>query len=157
MEIFINLNNQGKSNKKMLQIFSGVAFTLAILTVAVLVYDFESATVLIFFYAVYFILMSISFFMQSKGKSIFDLFGKSYIKMDDSGFEIKMDILNKRILKADWSAVTELKIKLFEIQVKIDNHPESINLEKLNDDNLKPIKQRFEEYCTTHLQKEFGT
>ena len=83
--------------------------------------------------------------MQSNGKHPFDLLGKSYFKMDDSGVEIKLSIFSKKVIKFRWDDMEDVKIKLFEIKVKSDNHWESIDLEKLSDDNLKAVKKVFQD------------
>ncbi|MCK5371410.1 MAG: hypothetical protein KAQ62_22770, partial [Cyclobacteriaceae bacterium] len=82
--------------------------------------------------------------MQSNGKHPFDLLGKSYFKLDDSGVEIKLGIFSKKVIKFRWDDMEDVKIKLFEIIVKSDNHWESIDLEKLSDDNLKAVKKVFQ-------------
>lgn len=82
-------------------------------------------------------------FIQSKGKHPFDLIGKTYFKISDQGLECKLNIFSKKVIQINLSEIQDMKIKLFEVKVQINNQWESINLEKLSDDNLKPVKDIF--------------
>ena len=146
MDVYINLNNQRdrKRSKKALRIFSVITLCLAIATAVIIFFGIlESTLFLLWFYLFYFLIFSISLYMQSNGKHPFDLLGKSYFKIDDSGVEIKLGIFSKKVIKFRWDDMEDVKIKLFEIIVKSDNHWESIDLEKLSDDNLKVVKKAF--------------
>lgn len=145
MEIFINLNNQRnlKKSKKTLIIFSGIALLFSIGTFAGLFFE---STLLFWLYAFYFLIIAISLFLQSKGIHLIDLIGKSYFKIDDRSIESKLSLFNKKVMNYKWDEIEELKIKLFEVQVKIHNHWNSIDLEKLSDDNLKSVKQVFKDF-----------
>lgn len=145
MEIFINLNNQRnlKRSKKTLIIFSGLTLVLSVATFVGLFFD---RTILIWFYAFYFLIISLSLFLQSRGIHLIDMIGKSYFKIDDQSIEIKLSIFSKKVMRNEWDKIEDVKIKLFEVKVKINNHWESIDLEKLSDDNLKTVKQVFEEF-----------
>ncbi len=145
MELFINLNNQRnlKRSKKTLIIFSGITLILSICTFVGLFFE---STLLLWLYAFYFLIIAISLFFQSKGKHLIDMIGKSYFKIDDHCVESKLSIFSKKVLKYNWDEIEELKIKLFDIQVKINKHWKSIDLEKLSDDNLKSVKQIFKDF-----------
>jgi len=148
MDLYINLNNQRnrKRSKKSLRIFSVITLGLAVTAAVVLFFDFEESSVIILWYNFfYFLILSVSLYIQSNGKHLFDLIGKSYFKMDESGAEIKLSIFSKKVMKFRWDHMEDVKIKLFEIKVKIDNHWESIDLEKLSDDNLKAVKKAFQD------------
>ena len=147
MDLYINLNNQRnrKRSKKSLRIFSVVTLGLAVTASVVLFFDLEESALIILWYNLfYFLILSVSFYIQSNGKHLFDLIGKSYFKMDEFGVEIKLSIFSKKVIKFRWDDIEDVKIKLFEIKVKRDNHWESIDLEKLSDDNLKAVKKAFQ-------------
>lgn len=70
--------------------------------------------------------------------------GQAYFKLDETGISFKMDLFNKRIIQLSWQEIYEIKLKLFEIHVKLKDRWEVFNLEKLSDDNLKLVKSAFE-------------
>lgn len=74
------------------------------------------------------------------------MIGKSYLKIDDRGVESKLSIFSKEVIKYKWDEIEELKIKLFGVQVKINTHWKTIDLDKLSDDNLKAVKQIFKDF-----------
>ena len=148
MDLYINLNNQRdrKRSKKSLRIFSVINFVFAITIAVILFFNvLESTIFLLWFYLFYFLIFSISLYIQSNGQHLLDLLGKSYFKLSDSGIEIKLNIFSKKVIKFRWDDIEDVKIKLFEIKVKSDNHWESIDLEKLSDDNLKAVKKAFQD------------
>ncbi len=142
MDLYINLNNQRnlKRSRKTLIIFSSITLLLSIITFVGLMFE---SSFLIWFYAFYFLIISFSLFIQSKGKHLLDLLGKSYINITGRGIECKLDIFSKKVIQINWSEIQDMKIKLFEVKVQINNQWESINLEKLSDDNLKSVKDIF--------------
>ncbi len=91
----------------------------------------------------YLLIISFSLFIQSRGKHIFDLIGISYVKIDDNAIKLKSQMLSKKVLKIHWKEIEEVKVKLFEVHLKLKGRWEIINLEKLSDDNLKLVKQQF--------------
>lgn len=142
MDLYINLNNQSnlKRSRKTLIIFSGIYLLLSIITFVGLMFEISF---LIWFYAFYFLIFSFSLFIQSKGKHPFDLIGKTYFKISDQGLECKLNIFSKKVIQINLTEIQDMKIKLFEVKVQINNQWESINLEKLSDDNLKSVKDIF--------------
>ena len=90
--------------------------------------------------------MSFSLFMQSKGKHAFYLLGKSAFIINERGFSSKLDMFYKKVIMHQWNDLDEIRIKLFEVQVKVKQQLESINLEKLGDDNLKNVKEIFSDF-----------
>jgi hypothetical protein len=52
-----------------------------------------------------------------------------------------------------WVDVQDIKLKLFEVQLLVKDEWISINLEKLSDDNLKLVKNAFEEF-QKHLDEK---
>lgn len=156
MIIDINLNFQPNKPRstKTLRIFSLITLLLAIVTAIILLLDIESSAFILWFYMFYFLVFSISLFIQSKGKHIFDLIGKSYLKMDETVIELKPAMMSKKVLKIQWEDIEELNMKLFEVHLRIKNKWQSINLEKLSDDNLKAVKQVFANYQEKlHVEK----
>jgi len=122
MNIDINLNFQPNKPRstKTLRIFSVLTLLLAIVTAVILLLEIESSAFLLWFYMFYFLIISISLFIQSKGKHIFDLIGKSYLKMDETVIEFKPAMMRKKILKIHWNEIEEVKVKLFEIHLNMN-------------------------------------
>ena len=114
MELNINLNNQRnlKKGKKTFRILAVITIALSIATAIGLFFE---STILLWFYVFYFLLLAISFYMQSGGKHLFDLIGKSYFKLTEEGVEYKLDMFNKKIHSFKWKDVEFISIKLFEI------------------------------------------
>ena len=156
MHIDINLNFQPNTarNKKTLRIFSVITLALAITTAVFLIYEIDESMVLLWFYMFYFLLISLSLFIQSKGKHILDYIGKSYLKMDDDSIEFKPEIMRKKATKIHWKNIEEVKVKLFEVHLKLKNGWEIINLEKLSDDNLKTVKQVFADIREKRIEEK---
>lgn len=153
MELFINLNNQRelKKGKKIMRIFSVVTFLLAAATVISLFYE---TTILSWFYSFYFLLLAVSFYVQSKGGHLFDLIGKSYFKINEEGVECKPDMFKRKIISFNWKDVEFISMKLFEIKVKANNVSETINLEKLTDENLQLVKSIFKNHQKDLVEKD---
>ena len=153
MELRINLNNQRnlRRGKKALIIFSAVYLLLSIITFVSLMY---MSSVLIWFYAFYFLFFSISLFIQSKGKHPLDLIGRSYFNVNEIGFGCKLGLFNKKIIEAKWSEIEDIKIKLFKVELKIDDKWVSIDLEKFTDDNLKAVKEAFKKVQSKIADRE---
>ena len=57
-----------------------------------------------------------------------------------------MHLFSKRVINQSWDEIHDIKLKLFEVQIKTNKEWISINLEKLSDDNLKLVKSAFEGY-----------
>ena len=153
MELNINLNNQRnlKKGKKTFRILAVITIALSIATAIGLFFE---STILLWFYVFYFLLLAISFYMQSGGKHLFDLIGKSYFKITEDGVEYKLDMFNKKIHSFRWKDVEFISIKLFEIKVKVNNQLESINLEKLSDENLQLVKGVFKKHQSEIVEKD---
>jgi hypothetical protein len=92
--------------------------------------------------------------VQSHGIHLFDLLGKSYFKVTEDGVEYKLDMFNKKINSFKWKDVEFISIKLFEIKVKVNNQLESINLEKLSDENLQLVKGVFKKHQSEIVEKD---
>lgn len=127
---------------------------LSIVTAVLLFLDLDSSEFLLWFYMFYFLIFSLSLYIQSRGRHIFDLIGKSYLKMDNDSIEFKPQILAKKVLKVHWKEIDEVKVKLFETHLKLEDKWEIINLEKLSDDNLKLVKQLFLDFEQKLSQKK---
>jgi len=156
MEISINLNSQGhnKWSKKSLKVYAIVALGLSLATAVLLFYDLKSSSVLLWFYTFYFLMISFSLYMQSKGKHLLDLLGESYFNLDDTGFACKLDLFRKKVVQYQWTDIEDIEVKLFEVQVQVKGHWESINLEKLSDENLKIIKSIFSDFQSKFEEKQ---
>jgi hypothetical protein len=147
MEMYFNLNNQPEraTRRNVLLVFLAISFGI-IITSAVLIFGRAERPVwLYWFYFIYAIIMAISLYMQLKGGSILDLLGKAFIKIDDAGLVYKPGIFSRKVIYLRWDEIQELSVKLFEIMIKRDDEWISVNLEKLNDENLKSIKKIFQE------------
>ena len=94
-------------------------------------------------FAPYWLLLAMSFYLQSKGKGIQDLFGKSFISWDEAEFRYKPAILKRKVLKFNWNDVTSVEVKLFEVIVRVNGRIEMINLEYLSDANRKVVREHF--------------
>lgn len=129
--------------KKLLLFFLILSFIMAFTCAVLLITQEAQPSWLIWFYLFYSPLLALSFYMQLKGSSLLDLIGKAYIKWDDTGLSCKPGIFKREELYFKWDEIQGLRVKLFEVGVKKDGEWISINLEKLNDDNLKLIKQIF--------------
>lgn len=157
MELNINLNNQRnlKRSKRILRIFSLITLVLAILTGVLLAFNLMEGSVFMqWFYMFYFLLFSISLYMQSNGIHLLDLLGKSYFKLTEKGVEYKLDIFHKKINSFNWNEVEFISIKLFEIKVKVNKQLETINLEKLSDENLQLVKEIFKKRQSEIVEKD---
>ena len=122
MNIDINLNFQPAKpwSKKTLKFGSFITLILSIVTAGVLILKLVSSEFLLWFYMFYLLVFSISLYIQSKGKHIFDLIGKSYLKMDETVIEFKPAMMRKKILKIHWNEIEEVKVKLFEIHLNMN-------------------------------------
>jgi hypothetical protein len=99
-------------------------------------------------------MFAVSLLIQSNGKHLLDLLGKSYFKIDDWGIECKIGMFNSKVEKVAWKDIDDMKIRLFEVDLKVGDEWRNINLEKLGDDNLKVVKQYFQKYRQHILDKE---
>lgn len=156
LEIFINLNYQPekKRSRRHLFIYAGIAIILTVVSGILLATGFESSGLLLWFYLVYFLLLSLSLLVQSQGKSPIDFLGKSYLKIDPQGIACKPQMFNKNIISVLWSEIEEVEIKLFEIKLKVRGKWSSIDLEKLSDNNLKLVKQTFQNFQAELIKRE---
>ena len=66
--------------------------------------------------------------------------------MDNDSIKFKQQMLAKKALKIHWKEIDEVKVKLFEVHLKLEDKWEIVNLEKLSDDNLKLVKKRFSDF-----------
>ena len=155
MELYINLNNQRnkRSSKKTFRIFSVITLGISVSMAVLLIFDISGSQTLLWFYMFYWLLISISLYMQSYDKHLFDLLGKSYFKIDEWGIECKVDLFNSGVTKVPWQCIEDMKIRLFEVDLKVGDQWVTINLEKLSDDNLKIVKHHFQEYQKSTLDK----
>lgn len=145
MEMYINLNHQPERPPRKILLSAFLIFSLIVtITCAVLLVTQEAQPAwLIWFYLFYSPILALSFYMQLKGSSLPDLFGKAYIKWDDTGLTYKPGIFKREEIYFKWDEIQDLRVKLFEVEVKKDDEWITLNLEKLSDDNLKLIKQAF--------------
>lgn len=147
MNTFINLNDQRerKPNKKALSIYFVITIALAIVSMAAILLGEEGSSFrsLGGFYVLYFSVFALSLWMQIKGKHLFDIFGRSYFQFDDNGFEYKLSPFKKRIYRFEWNQVMDMNVKLFVVQIKTREGWHIVDLEKLSDNNLKLVKERF--------------
>jgi hypothetical protein len=102
MNIDINLNSQPDKpwSKRTLKVGSIITLMLSATTAIVLYLNLDSSVVLLWFYMFYFLIISLSLFIQLRGKHIFDFIGKSYLKVDDDTIEHKPQMIRKRGLKS---------------------------------------------------------
>lgn len=158
MNIDINLNSQPDKPWSKISLKTGSIITLLLsaATAIVLFLNLASSVVLLWFYMFYFLIISFSLFIQSRGKHIFDFIGKSYLKVEDDTLEHKPQMISKKVVKIHWKDIEEVKVKLFEVHLKLKNRWEMINLEKLSDDNLKLVKQRFQDYAQKLNQEKLA-
>jgi hypothetical protein len=141
--IDINLNHQErlKSSKRTYKIGAVLMLLSALVSLVAIFYE---SKVFMWVYVVYFLLYAIILYSKSKGKGGLDLLGKSYFRINDQGISCKMSLFSKKTIDLKWEEIDDMRIKLFEIQLKINNQWISINLEKLSDDNLKNVKEMLE-------------
>ncbi|NJN25047.1 MAG: hypothetical protein HC819_03195 [Cyclobacteriaceae bacterium] len=157
MDLYINLNHQPgkKQYKKRYSILTVLTLFLAIGTFVLLISDHsELNRVFGWIYVFYFLLLSAAFYLQSKGRHIIDLLGKSYFRINDQGVECKPAMFDQKVIKFSWSEVDYITMKLFEIQVKVHKRIETINLEKLSDENLQLVKSIFKKHQTDIVAKD---
>lgn len=147
MEKYLNLNNQPERplRKNLVFFFLILSIIMAFTCVVLLVTHEAQPSWLIWFYLFYSPLLALSFYMQLKGSSLLDLIGKAYIKWDETGLAYKPGIFKRKEIYFKWDEIQEVRVKLFEVEVRKAGKWISINLEKLNDVNLKFIKQIFQD------------
>jgi hypothetical protein len=145
MEKYLNLNHQTERppRKKLLLFFLILSFIMSFTCAVLLITQGAQPSWLIWFYLFYSPLQALSFYMQLKGSSLLDLIGKAYIKWDDTGLAFKPGIFKREEIYFKWDEIQDVRVKLFEVEVKKDDEWITLNLEKLSDDNLKLIKQAF--------------
>jgi len=153
MELNINLNNQDykKKNRRTYIVLSILAFSFSILLVAISINEpflFERLN------AVYLFFLSVFLYRIGIGKPPFDLIGKAYFKINDSGIIYKSSIFRSKIVQYYWSEIKDIKIKLFEVELKINDKWVMIDLEKFSDDNLKSVKDAFKDFQTNRMNRE---
>jgi len=141
--IDINLNHQArlKSSKRAYKIGAVLMLLASLISLVAIFYE---SKVFMWVYVVYFLIYAIILYSNSKGKGGLDLLGKSYFRINNEGISCKMSIFSKKTIDLKWEEIDEIRIKLFEIQLKVNNQWTSINLEKLSDDNLKNVKDMLE-------------
>lgn len=145
MNININLNQQSELRfSKKANIMGSVAM-LALSAGSIIGIILEAKAFLVF-HAIYFLCFAIVLYFNSKGKSALDFLGHSYIRMDENGLSCKMDLFNKKVIQVSWVDIQDIKLRLFEVQLMVNGKWVSINLEKLSDDNLRLVKNTFEEF-----------
>ena len=145
MELYIDLNRQAykKKHRVMFRIIAIVA--LFLLVGWVTVGFIEGMSAFTWFYSVYLLFTSIFLIFLGFGKSPIDLFGKAYFKINEMGVIYKSSAFRNKIVQYNWSEVEDIKIRLFNVELKIKEKWVSINLEKFSDDNLKSVKEAIEE------------
>lgn len=145
MNIDINLNHQSelKSSKKAYIIGSVIMLALSAGSIIGIILE---AKYFLMFHSVYFLCFAIVLYLNSKGKTALDLLGHYYIRMDENGFSCKMDLFSKRVIQVSWVDIQDIELKLFEVRLMVNGKWVSINLEKLSDDNLKLVKNAFQEF-----------
>jgi hypothetical protein len=105
----------------------------------------EGGSVFKWINSLHYFFWTIFMFFLGYGKMPFYLFGKAYFKIDYNGIIYKPSIFRKEIVQYYWSEIDDIKVKLFEVELKIKEKWVSINLEKFSDDNLKSVKETFKE------------
>ena len=145
MNIDINLNQQSelRSNKKAYIIGSVAMLALSAASIIGLILEAKSFLV---FHAIYFLCFAIVLYFNSKGKNALDLLGHAYLRMDEKGFSCKMELFSNTVVQFSWDEVQIIKVKLFEVHLKLNDRWEVVNLEKLSDDNLKLVKSALAEF-----------
>lgn len=141
MELYIDLNRQ-LDKKKHRVWYKALAVLSLLLSIGYMIVAFiEGMSIVQWLTATYYSGITVLLFYISFGKSPTDLIGKSYFKINDIGIIYKSSIFRNKIAQYNWSEVEEIKIRLFELELKIGNRWVSINLEGLTDDNLKSAKE----------------
>lgn len=142
--ININLNHPLKYNfsKRCYRITAMIAHVLSLTCVTAVFFE---PKFLWWFYAFYFFGYALVMLANSKGKTLLDYFGKSFFQMDDQGFRCKLNVLKKKTTSYNRNDISEIKVKLFEIRLLVNDRWVSISLEKLADDHLKLVKDVFRE------------
>ena len=92
-------------------------------------------------YVLYFLIYAIILYSNSKGRGGLDLLGKSYFRINDKVVSCKLTLFSKKTIDVKWEEIEDIRIKLFEVQLKVNDEWIAINLEKLSDDNLKIVKE----------------
>ena len=143
MELYIDLNRQAYKKKHRV-LFRTLGIISSLIFVGWVAISFmEGMSAYNWFNSIYLLSMSIFLFSLGYGKSPIDLFGKAYIKINDEGIIYKSSVFRNKLEQYNWSEVEDIKIKLFEVELKINDKWVSIDLEKFTDDNLKAIKEAF--------------
>lgn len=156
MELFIDLNRQAykKKHRVLFRIFG--VFSSLILTASVAIGLMEGMSAFNWFQSIYILLITIFLFSLGYGKSPLDIFGKAYIKINDTGVIYKSSVVRNKIAQYDWSEVKDIKIKLFEVELKMNDKWVSIDLERFTDDNLKSVKEVFKNFQTNLTNREIA-
>jgi len=63
-------------------------------------------------------------------------------------------MMSKKVTQVHWKDIEQVKVKLFEVHLKLKNRWEIINLEKLSDDNLKTVKQIFADIREIRIEEK---
>jgi len=63
-------------------------------------------------------------------------------------------MFSKKVIMHQWHDAEDIRIKLFDVQVKVKKQWESINLEKLSDDNLKSVKEIFSDFQSKFKKRQ---
>jgi len=149
----INLNQplQFKFSNRGYKIAAMIALVLSLTCVTAVFFD---SKLLWWFYALYFFAYALIMFANSKGKTLLDYFGKSYFLIDDHGFQCKLSLWRKKTISYNWSEISEIKVKLFEIRLLVKGSWISLNLERLSDEHLKLVKEAFKERAKLFQPKE---
>ena len=155
MDLYINLNDQNsqKKNKKTYMVLSILTFLFSFFWVA---FNINEMSAFAWFNTVYYFLIAILLYRLGIGKPPFDLIGKAYFKINDTGVIYKSSVIRKKIVQYNWNEIEDIKIKLFEVELKINNKWISIDLEKLSDDNLKSVKEVFKNFQASLATREIS-
>lgn len=153
MEVNINLNNQNyfTKHKRFYIALSLLAVSFSVVGGVVNLIDKATFE---WFSVFYLFLMGIVLFSLGNGKAPLDLFGKAYFKINNAGIIYKMRMFDSKIVQYTWDEIDEIKIKLFEVELRIDNKWVSVNLEKLSDDNLISVKSIFHDFQANLHKRE---
>ncbi|MBZ9786934.1 hypothetical protein LB456_05630 [Psychroflexus sp. CAK57W] len=71
--------------------------------------------------------------------------GKYFIEWDDSQLRFLLPD-TKQLEKIEFSEIKSVNIKLFEIELQLDNRKHTLDLNNLEDEDLKKIKAKFKSF-----------
>lgn len=140
-ELDINLRAQHLQTRSVAakRLYLVGAFILPVLSLAILLYDFQWTTL---FYFVLFCANAPIYYGMAKNKDPYKyVLGKSYIKVNSQVMASKKTF--QKPVTVHWNAVRQLQIKLFSVEATLQTGRKAVfNLEGLSDENLKLMKEQ---------------